>query len=268
MGYRLPRNTETGEAYFMSDEPGFLQKRLRELSDRAWSESRFLFTDFLNESEIAEFHNLEKTLAPCGTSVYGGYEGAERLMIRFGSPEVFGYVQEFPICCLQVKRPAVKFADDLTHRDYLGALMNLGIERCVIGDILTDGNESFFFCEEKLSSYLCENLTQIRHTHVRCLPADTVPESLRPAVQQLQGQAASERLDAVLSKICGLSRTESLELCRQKKVFINGRICEDNSRLLKSGEVISARGYGKFRYLGSSGSSRKGKLNFLYGKYI
>ena len=160
------------------------------------------------------------------------------------------------------------YATTMKNRDYLGALMALGIERCVVGDILTDGKEGFIFCEEKLSSFLCENLTQVRHTHVRCLPADSVPENLRPALQQLQGQAASERLDAVLSKICGLSRTESLELCRQKKVFINGRICEDNSCLLKSGEVISARGYGKFRYLGNSETSRKGKLNFLYEKFI
>ena len=248
----------------MSDESIFLQNRLRELADRSWSESRYLFSDFLNEAELSDFHAVEKSLAPCGTSVFGGYTGAERCMIRFGSPEAFGYEQPFPICCLRVKPLTEKFAEALTHRDFLGALMSLGIERSVIGDLLPAENECFIFCDEKLSPYLCENLTQVRRTHVRCLPAPAVPDTLRPKMQLLQGQVSSGRLDAVLARVFNLSRNESLELCRQKKVFVNGLVCEDNSCTLRNGEVISARGHGKFRYLGGSGTSRKGKLNFSY----
>lgn len=252
----------------MNDESAFLQKRLRELADKSWSESRFLFSDFLNESELSGFHDMEKTLAPCGTSVFGGYEGAERCMIRFGSEEAFGYGQDFPIRLLSVRPLTEKFSDALTHRDYLGALMNLGIERSVIGDLLLDGNECYLFCEEQLSPFLCENLAKVRHTLVRCAPAGAIPEDLRPKTVLLEGQASSERLDAVVSRICSLSRNESLDLCRQKKVFIDGQICEDNSRLLQEGCSISVRGYGKFRYLGVKGNSRKGKLCFSYEKFV
>ncbi|HUM85012.1 MAG TPA: YlmH/Sll1252 family protein [Lachnospiraceae bacterium] len=252
----------------MDNENEFLNKRLRELSDRSWSESRYFFSDFLNESELAEFYTIKKELSPCGTKVFGGYEGAERCIIRFGSPETLGYEEAFPIGCILVRPLIPKFSNELTHRDYLGALMNLGIERNVIGDLLVAGNECTLFCEEKLSSYLCENLTKVSHTNVRCTPAETIPVNLRLKTRLLEGQAASERLDAIISKICNLSRNESLDLCRQKKVFVNGRICEDNSCELKSQDVISVRGYGKFRYLGSHGLSRKGKMNFSYEKYI
>ena len=82
-------------------------------------------------------------------------------------------------------------------------------------------------------------------------------------------QTASERIDGVMAKVYRLSRSESIELFRQKKVFVNGRLCENNSRLLKPGDRISVRGYGKFIYTEKQGISKKGKLNaavLVYGR--
>ncbi|MFR6330773.1 MAG: hypothetical protein ACLUOI_19515 [Eisenbergiella sp.] len=78
---------------------------------------------------------------------------------------------------------------------------------------------------------------------------------------------SSERADAVLAKLWQLSRNQSLELFRTKKVYVNGRLCENNSCQLKSGDRVSARGYGRFLYYGALGETRKGRLNVSAGVY-
>ena len=78
---------------------------------------------------------------------------------------------------------------------------------------------------------------------------------------------SSERADAILARLYQLSRNQSLELFRTKKVYINGRLCENNSCQLKSGDMVSARGYGRFLYYGAAGETRKGRLNAAAGVY-
>ena len=80
-------------------------------------------------------------------------------------------------------------------------------------------------------------------------------------------QVASSRVDAVIAKVWKLSREESLSLFRSGKVFIAGRSCENNSRTLKNGEAVNARGYGKFVFLGEKGETRKGKINVEVAVY-
>lgn len=50
----------------------------------------------------------------------GGYSEAERRAAVFGG-------ERAPICCLEIAPAAPKFAEELTHRDYLGSLMGLGL---------------------------------------------------------------------------------------------------------------------------------------------
>lgn len=249
-----------------SDE--FLLKRLNELSDKAYTNSQYLFTDFLNETELAVFHDNVKNMAPVGSSVYGGYEGAERCMVRFGSMDDFGYEEEFPIRCVLVQPLIAKFADELGHRDFLGALMNLGIERNVIGDLLIDGVKCYIFCEEKIADFIIANLDQVKHTHMKCSITDDIPEGLGHKTVEEEMQAASARIDAFIGKACNMSRSDAVEMFRSQKVYVNGHTCENNAYMLKEGDVISARGFGKFRYLRTGGTTRKGKAVLIYEKYI
>ena len=77
-------------------------------------------------------YEIKKEISYVPFDVFGGTENCERLMIRFGSEELFGYEEPFPICCLLAEPLIEKFADNFTHRDFLGAIMNLGIERDVM----------------------------------------------------------------------------------------------------------------------------------------
>ncbi len=245
-----------------------LTKRFRELAEKCYQNSQYTFTGFLSLADMTCFYQMEKELSYVPYTIWGGSELCERVMVRFGNEEQLGYVEEFPIVCLQVKPLAAKFADQLTHRDFLGAIMNLGIERSTIGDIFIVENIGYIFCADKIADYLVENLGSVKHTSILCTKLQEIPELANGEKHETTIQISSERIDGVLAKVYKLSRSEAIALFAQKKVFINGRLCENNSRSLKEAEIVSVRGYGKFAYLKCCGLSKKGKLNaniLIYG---
>ncbi len=237
-----------------------LKNRFHDLADRAFTQGVFTFTSFLGLGEQEIFWREEPGLKYAGHTLYGGYEGADRIVVRFGDAAELGYEMPFPIVCLHIKPLMPKFADALTHRDFLGALMNLGIVRSTIGDIKVGEGEAYLFCLDSVSEFICENLEQIRHTHVKCTVAQEFRELEQEEPELTRIQVASLRVDAVLSKVYNMSRDKSLELFRAGKVYVNGRLCENNARLLKAGETVNARGFGKFSLGDEARETRKGKL--------
>lgn len=237
-----------------------LKNRFRDLADKAFSQNLFTFTGFLGLSEQDAFWQLEPELRFAGYTLSGGSEDADRKMVRFGNAEELGYEVPFPITCVHIRPLIAKFADKLSHRDFLGALMNLGIERSTIGDIKVGDKEAYLFCQDTIAGYICQNLEQIKHTHVKCSVTENYEEIPQEEPENKTVQVSSVRADAVIAKVYNKSRGDCLELFRTGKVFINGRLCENNSRLLKAGETVNARGYGKFVYKGEPRETRKGKL--------
>lgn len=237
-----------------------LRNRLRELADKSYQQNMFTFTGFLGLSEQDTFWRMESELRHTGYCLWGGTGNTDRQVIRFGNKEEFGYEVPFPIVCIHIKPLVAKFADKLSHRDFLGALMNLGIERSTIGDIKVGDKEAYLFCLESIAQYICENLSQIKHTHVSCKITEDYTEIPEEEPEICSVQVSSMRIDAVIAKVYHKSRNDCLELFRTGKVFANGRLCENNSRLLKAGDVVNARGYGKFVMSGEVRETKKGKL--------
>jgi len=205
-------------------------------------------------SNIQEFNYVKGTL-------WGGNSICERKILRFGSEKELGYLMDFPIKILCIKALMAKFSDVLTHRDILGALMNLGIERNVLGDIYIIDNVAYVFCLDSISEYICDNLSKVKHTSVLCSEVDNTPKLLEYDKQEKCIQIQSERIDAVISKVYNLSRSQSIPLFAEKKIFVNGRLCENNSYTLKLEDMVTVRGFGRFEYIGVGGISKKGKLN-------
>lgn len=244
-----------------------LRNRFRDLADKSFGQNMYTFTAFLGLSEQDVFFRMEDELRYAGCSFFGGCDDTDRKMLRFGNQEEFGYEVPFPIVCIHIRPLIAKFADKLSHRDFLGALMNLGIDRSTIGDIKVGDKEAYLFCTDTIAEFICENLTQIKHTHVRCTVTEeyhTLPTE-EPKKQILQ--VASVRIDAVIAKVYNQSRSECIELFRAGKIYVNGRLCENNARMLKGNEVINARGYGKFVFEGQRGETKKGKINVEVSVY-
>lgn len=241
----------------MTEEQQQFIKRIRELEESAYKNSQYLFTDFLNEAEYADA--MDASSRSGFVSAWGGWEGAQRRMVRFGSPEEFGYDQPWPVVVLRISPLLEKFAEDLNHRDFLGAILNLGIERRVIGDIVIEGRTGYVFVKENIAQYVAEALTKIRHTNVKCKQIEELPQVAVPKMAGKEIQVTSARLDAIVAQVCSFSRSAAQEAFRQEHVCVNGRVQQNLTYMPKDGDVISVRGFGKFRVDGEIRMTKKGK---------
>ena len=239
--------------------------RFAELAERARRGGRYCYSSFHSPSGASDAY---KAAAEREISLFGGAAGCERVMVRFGDPEELGYEEEFPIKVLQVSPAQEKFAENLSHRDYLGAILNLGIERDVIGDILVRDKSAYVFVAEEMADYIISGLERVRHTNVKVKPAETLPEDMLPKLKEEAVTVSSPRLDAVLSKLLQLSRGEAKNLFDAEKVTVNGRLCRNPETLLKEECGISVRGYGRFEYMGEMSETKKGKTRVIIGRYV
>ena len=251
----------------MSEEIDLLKRRFIELARRS-EQGYFTFTDFLGLAEQSALNEIKGEIRGIAYSAFGGAEGTERVMIRFGSPEELGYEEQFPIVPLMIKPKSEKFADRLTHRDFLGALMSLGIERTVLGDIVIRDNVGYLFAKEDIAAYIIDSLTEIKHTAVTVSIAEKLPEGELFKTEMRRIQLSGERLDAVLAKTFSLSREDAQRLFGRGLVFVNGRETSSVSYAPKVGDRITARGYGRLIYHGVDSTSKKGKLNVSVEIYI
>lgn len=251
----------------MDKETEVLKKRITDLANQSYRNNMFTFTSFLSLAEQQLIDEVKKEIGTVHVTLFGGNDLSERVIARFGNPEELGYEQEFPIVCVHMKPLVKKFADVLTHRDFLGALMNLGIERSTIGDINIKENECYLFCLDKMAPYICNELTRVKHTSVMCSVTDMAQDILQVEPTYYEILVSSSRIDGVISKVYHLSRSQSIELFRAKRVFVNGKCQENNSYFLKEGETITVRGFGKFLYTRQIAVTKKDKLRLEIGKF-
>ena len=241
---------------------------IKDLARQAEARGAYTFSAFLSPAELSDVLAQERELIPVPYGIWGGSEAAERKLFCFGSEAWFGYPPAWPICVVAIEPAAERFAEELSHRDYLGALMSLGIERSLTGDIVIRGKQAWLYCLDSIADYLCENLTSVRHTQVRCHVETGEIPALAPQFQELRLNVPSERIDAVTAAFIGKSRSSISELFTTGKVFVNSRAVADGSKLLKEGDVLSVRGFGKAVYDGVAGTSKKGRSYAVLRKYV
>ncbi|MCR4585203.1 MAG: DbpA RNA binding domain-containing protein [Lachnospiraceae bacterium] len=239
--------------------------RFAELAERARRSGRYCYSSFHSPSGASDAY---KAAAEGEIRLWGGAPSCERVMVRFGDPEDLGYEEEFPIRVLYVSPVQEKFAESLSHRDYLGAILNLGIERDVIGDILVRDKSAYVFVAEEMADYITSGLERVKHTNVKVKPAGKLPEDMLPKLKEEAVTVSSPRLDAVLSKLLQLPRGEAKNLFDAEKVTVNGRLCRNPETILKEECGISVRGYGRFEYLGEMSETKKGKMRVIIRRYV
>lgn len=237
-----------------------LKSRFLELAQKSDATNTYTYTEFLGLLEQNLFHSMERELLPYYPTPFGGTKNTERIVIRFGNPDITGYSEDYPITPLLLTPLSTKFSEELSHRDVLGALMNLGIKRSLLGDIYIKENSVLVFCLDKIADYLKENLFQIRHTQVSVDIFSGDISSYSGNTKEIDIQISSERLDAVISKVFHLSREKSQDLFRKNLIFINGRQITSTSYTPKAGDKITVRGFGRMTYIGVTKTTKKGNL--------
>ncbi|MGN1166799.1 MAG: RNA-binding protein [Lachnospiraceae bacterium] len=251
----------------MNKEELMLRKRLIDLSNQAFQRDIVTFSDFLNLNELNILHTTPKNMFPARYETYGGYELSERQMIAF-LPDALYYEYHFPVLTIEIEPLNIRFAEELSHRDYLGALMNLGIERSKFGDIIINDSKALVFVCEDIADYIVDNFTRVRHTVVKTSVKEPIEISYEPRYQEIKGTVPSVRLDTIMSVAFPMSRSKLTAYIEAGKVFVNGKMITSNGYHLNEGDLISVRGMGRIAYEKTLSETKKGRMFVSVKKFI
>lgn len=235
------------------------EKRFNELYNRAYERSYKVFSEFLN---LEEQSILASSYLPCTN--YGGYNMAERMIAGFGEDIENN---DFPIRILAITPVKQKFADTLSHRDFLGGLMNLGIKREMLGDIIVNDNYAYLFCLEQISKYIKDNLCRVKHTSVNVTEIESLPDDIIKEPESIELVVSSLRADVMVSAVYKLSRSNTSKLFSAGKIFVNSKLTESTSYQIKENDIISVRGFGRFSFSNQLRTTKKNRLVVEIKKY-
>lgn len=251
----------------MNKEEHFLKNRFLELANTAYARNIYTYTDFLNINEISILKSFIKELPPINLTLSGGNPYAERQIAIFAPTDIY-YTENPPITTIEIAPINSKYADNLSHRDFLGAILNLGITRNKIGDIFICDNFAYVYCIEDISSYIIDNIKKIRHTLIKCRIYDNDSLAILPELKEITGTIANIRLDSLIATAFGASRSSIISFIEGGKVFVNGKLITSNGYSVKEDDIISVRGKGRFIYNGSKGTTKKGRNIVSISLYI
>jgi len=247
-----------------------LCNRFKDLANTAYHRGICTFTDFLNLNEQGLLLSIKKELPMIQYFTFGGYSEAERKMLCFCGDETITNQEsvDFPITCIKISPQNEKFSDDLSHPDFLGATIHLGIDRCKLGDILINEKEGYLFCSNTIKDFLLDNIIKVKHTNVSTSVTPMIAFDYKPKLKEMSGTVSSIRLDSVLSVAFNTSRSSLTGLIEGGKVFVNSKEVLSNSYTLKENDIISVRGFGRFIYRGTSKMTKKGRYSITISLYI
>jgi len=229
----------------------------------AQSKNRATFTDFMNPQRGAVFlHQFMKM--KISARLYGGYNDAERKMLGFAAL----YTEDergdealsdetFPIIPLTIAYNA-RFNKQLTHRDFLGAVLGLGLDRCKIGDIRISAKGAVMYTACEVADFIKENLIEVGRATVTATPHADLPDIETPGTQK-RITSASLRLDAVVSEALHLSRSKAATLIESEKVFVNWALAKRTHQLVE-GDTITVRQVGRLRVDEILGPTKKDRI--------
>lgn len=242
------------------------------------------------EAKYARIHLSSRLSA--GTAVlWGGYPEAERVRVVILPDYTEGLVDPAAlvsdpvaalcsaglddladtlrdaVCPMLVKGSGFR---ELSHRDYLGSVLGLGLERDAIGDILIpDAHSAILLTDSRVGDFLTTQMEKVATDTVRVsrLPEGTSLGGTR-RLQPVNDTVASERLDCVVAALCNLSREKAQIAVKSGIVELDYEAVEDCSATVDAPAVISVRGYGKFAVHAFDGTTRKGRIRLVAGKYV
>lgn len=253
--------------HFSPEERPFIDQALDWIR-RAGQAHEIKQTDFLDPRQQHILETLVNREHDVQVMFHGGYEDAERKRAWIAPDYVQLEQVDLSIEVLSIKSDDTNFAK-LEHGDFMGAILGLGLKRDKIGDIhvLTDGCHCLAASET--ISYLNVQLRQVHRVHVMTdiLPLEQL-NVVEPELEEMTFTVSSLRLDALVSDAVRLSRSKAADRIRAGDCRLNWKVEIDPSKPVEEGDVISLRGFGRFKLIALGGKSKKDRLHVTIGKYI
>lgn len=241
--------------------------RVIDAAELAWKTNNPQFTDFYDPHEQKVAKSVLSAFVEVIVLTYGGYRQAERARLVI-APQF--YVTEAiptPIRVLQAEGD-FRFSS-VSHRDYLGSLVGLGIKREKIGDILVQDTGCQVIVASEIADYLLINWRQVGKVNLKVTEIDPEQLAVEPErVKQIKTTVASLRLDAVAAAGFGVSRTKMAQEIKNEKVKVNWKLVTSPAYELHEGDVISIRGRGRVVVASITGTTKKGRLGLLLERML
>ena len=252
---------------FLNDDERFLSAHISDLAEISRRTGVPRFSRFLNEREMMIAKRAARAVN-ADPIFYGGYDGASRMVCGFFAGT---YAEELPtdsrydLFSVQAVTFSFRNCDKLSHRDFMGAILNTGLERSVLGDILAAEDHAVVFCLDTAVQLLLD-LTKIGRVGVKSERGIT-KEIPKAKFETLDRTVSSLRLDRLVGACANLSGDRSASLIKSGQVSADFSVCLNVSGTIKENTVISIRGYGRFRIAKIVGETKKGKIHIIIEKY-
>lgn len=250
----------------MKTDSKLIFAKISDLFELCSKRGRAMFSDFLSGGEAAliedEFH------MPYGYNAmfFGGYDGAERKMLGVFPEWLEAEEKDFPMRVVRFDAPKFR---SLTHRDYLGTLMSLGIDRRKTGDILTDENGAYAVLSADIAEYVARSIGKIANAGVKTgIMGFEEFDPPKPHTIEQMKVCASLRLDAVAAAAFNLSRADVDKLISGGGVKVNHREVFDRSKRILEGDLLSVKGKGRFILKETGNNTAKGRLHITVEKFV
>lgn len=222
------------------------------------------FIGFLNEDEIQlALSQLDKESA-VSYMLFGGIENADRVMAGIFPESITPTAELFPIKSVEIR---YNKQYELSHRDFLGALMSLGIKRSCVGDIKISSGIAYVMLKSEISDYVVSQLNKIGRVGVKLSYSELTDFISSDDTEYLNITVSSLRLDNIVSAVLNLSREKSSVAVKSGLVSVNHTVKQSPSFQLKENDTIVFKGKGKFVLDKLMGESKKGKKKLIIKKY-
>lgn len=224
-------------------------------------------TDFMDRGKSNIFFEEVKQIQYLQAMTFGGSSESERRMIAFAPDNMELTEKDFPIKALHITKNNKFGQANLSHRDYLGSILGLGIDRAKVGDIIVLEKETICYIHEDLAEYVQTALEFVSRTKVEVFVSDSFVVTLPEKVWKYHTvTVASLRLDAVASAAFRLSRTKVQQHIKKEIVQVNWNTVINPSLLLKEGDMVSIRGFGRAKLFEIGNVTKKDRIFVTIGR--
>lgn len=262
--------TELLDRCASNGEERLLLARVLDKLEQAHKRSIPGWTFFLSPGDRAV---VEPMLAAWGHpphAFFGGYEGAERTVCGFApdwmEPDDLFSGEDSPVCALRI---FFHESAKLGHRDFLGAILGLGLTREKLGDLLVQKDHCDLLVLRETAPIVLRQLTEVGRFPVKCAPIELYELEVRPPeVKVIRDTVATLRLDAVAASGFSTSRSKTADWIAGGRVTLNHREVTKPDRAVAQGDTVACKGLGKFILKEVSGLSKKGRVMLVIERYV
>lgn len=242
--------------------------RILDLSYRAQKTYSTTYTDFMDPFLLGKIKSHRLELLGINYLSYGGLTDSERHIIGLAHEDLAIEEKDFPINFIEVS-VNTGIGKPVSHRDYLGAIMGLGIEREKTGDLLIDKNTAYVTAHSDIAEYIIYTLDSVsRYGKVTCrhILKEDIP-IIKQEYKTLNCTVSSARADAIIAEGFNMSRSKAAKLIKAQDAMCNGVIINQASPI-EENDICTLRGHGKIK-VGEIGSlTRKGRRRIKIHRYI